>query len=84
MDTARSIFLAGTIILFAIGMWPLATISAVVSLTLSEVVNIQKKKQFEELEKKVETLEKKIDGQEAVRRAMERAERNIKREETTK
>lgn len=76
MDITRSIFLATTIILFALGIWPLALITAIVTLTLSEVVNVQKKKQFEKLEAKVEALEQKLEAEQVVKRAMENAERN--------
>lgn len=61
MDTTRSILLATTIILFAIGLWPVAGITAIAALTLSEVVNHQRKKQFMDLKSEVDTLKKKIE-----------------------
>lgn len=60
MDTAKSILLATTIILFAIGMWPTAILTAVAAITLSEVINHQRKKQFMELKSEVDALKKKI------------------------
>lgn len=74
MDTIRSISLAITIILFALGIWPVAIVTAIVALTLSEVVNFQKKKQFEELEAKVEHLTKRLDSEQIINRAMNKAD----------
>ena len=74
MDTAKSIFLAISIILLAIGAWPIAMLTGTVSITLAIIVSIQKEKQFKELEAKVEYLAKKLEAEQAVRRAMDKAE----------
>lgn len=61
METTKSILIAITIILFAIGGWPIAVLTAVAALTLSEVISYQRKKQFLELKAEVENLKKKIE-----------------------
>lgn len=61
MDTAKSILLATTIIFIAIGLWPIAILTAVAALTLSEVINHQRKKQFTELKSEVEALKRKVE-----------------------
>lgn len=60
MDTAKNVLLAITIILFALGAWPLAILSAVSVLTLSEVINYQRKKQLEKIEATIEAMQQRI------------------------
>ena len=49
MKTAKSIFLAISIILFAIGMWPLAIPVAIIYLIVAIISNKQQKEENQEL-----------------------------------
>ena len=60
MDTTKTILLAITIILFALGAWPIAILSAVVVITLSEVINYQRKQQLEKIESEIKTIQQQI------------------------
>jgi len=60
MDTTKNILLAITIILFALGAWPIAILSAVVVITLSEVINYQRKQQLEKIESEIKTIQQQI------------------------
>lgn len=56
MDIAKNVLLAITIILFIFGAWPIAILTAVATLTLSEVINYQRKKQLEKIEAEIKEL----------------------------
>lgn len=78
MKTGKSIFLATAIILFALGLWPLAILAATVGLTLSIVDSIQSKKHLQELETENQELRQELEQAQAVRRAMDKAEKREK------
>lgn len=77
MKIAKSIFWAVTIILFAIGAWPLSILTATVGLTLSIVDSIQTKKKLQDLEAENQKLQAELQAQ-TVRRAMDAAEKREK------
>lgn len=83
MDTAKSIFLAISIILLTIGAWPIAILTVTVSITLAIVAGIQRKKELQELKTEIQRLRQEL-AEQAVQRAMDKAEqrKTILKEET--
>lgn len=82
MDTAKSIFLAISIILFVIGMWPIAILTGTICITLMVVANIQRKKELQELKEEnqelkaeMQKLRQEQEQAQTVRRAIEKSER---------
>ena len=75
MKTAKSIFWAIAIILFAIGAWPISILAATVALTLSIVDSIQSKKKLQDLEADNQKLRQELEQAQAVQRAMDKAEK---------
>ena len=60
MNTTKSNLLAVTIILFALGLWPVALITAIVAITLAEVISHQTKKQIQELKTEIQKLREEL------------------------
>lgn len=78
MDTAKNIFLAISIILLAIGAWPIALLTSTVCLTLAVVADIQKKKEFQTLQAEVRKLREDLERLQTVQRVVDKADNREK------